>query len=62
MIRVKGDVWIECHSYSGKLKDYPLLVGQTFKLSAVRYHKTKRLELKLALNCAMIKGKVSSWL
>lgn len=62
VIRVKGDVWIECRSYSGKLKDYPLLVGQTFKLSAVRYHKTQRLELKLALNCALIEGKVSTWL
>ena len=62
VIRVKGDVWIECRTYSGKLKDYPLLVGQTFKLSEVRYHKSKRLELKLALNCALIKGKLSSWL
>ena len=48
VIRVKGDVWIECRSYSGRLKDYPLLTGQTFKLTQVRYHKTKRLELKLA--------------
>ena len=62
VIRVKGDVWIECRSYSGKLKDYPLRVGQTFKLIEVRYHKTKRLELKLALNCALIKQKVSAWL
>ena len=48
VIRVKGDVWIECRSYRGRLKDYPLLTGQTFKLTQVRYHKTKRLELKLA--------------
>ena len=50
VIRVKGDVWIESRSYRGKLKDYPLLVGQTFKLSEVRYHKTKRYELKLNRN------------
>ncbi len=62
LIRVKGDVCIECRGYSGKLRDYPLLVGQTFKLSSVRYHKTKRLELKLALNCALIEKKVSAWL
>ena len=33
VVRVRGDVWIECRSYSGKLRDYPLLVGQTLKLS-----------------------------
>ena len=62
VICVKGDVWSECRSYSGKLRDYPLLVGQTFKLSKVRYHKTKRLELNLALNCVLIEKKVSTWL
>ena len=62
VIRVKGDVWIECHSYSGRLKDYPLLVGQTFKLTQVRDHKTKRLELKWALTCTLMEKKVSSWL
>ena len=62
MIRVKGDVWLECRGYSGKLKDYPLRVGQTFKLSAVRYHKSKGYELKLALNCALMEKKVSAWL
>jgi hypothetical protein len=62
VIRVKGDVWIECRGYQGLLKQYPLLLGQTFKLTPVRYHKRQRLELKLALTCARIKAKVSAWL
>jgi hypothetical protein len=62
VIRVKSDVWIECSRYSGKLGDYPLSVGQTFKVSDVDYHKSKRYRLKLVFNCAKIKGKVSSWL
>jgi len=37
-------------------------VGQTFKLSPVLDHKTNRHRLKLALTCAPIKGKISSWL
>jgi hypothetical protein len=62
IIRVKGDAWVECSRYSGKLRDYPLGVGQCFKLPRVCYHKTKRYPVKLVLNCARIKGKVSSWL
>lgn len=62
VIRVKGDACIQCGRYKGKLRDYPLGVGQCFKLREVCYHKTKRYEMKLVLNCARIKGKVSSWL
>ena len=62
LIRVKGDARVECGRYSGKLRDYPLGVGQCFKLVDVTYHKTKRQEMKVVLNCARIKGKVSSWL
>jgi len=57
VIGVTGTVWIQClGSHS------PLLVGQTFKLSPVLYRKTKRYRLKLVLTCALIEGKVSSWL
>ena len=62
VIRVKGDVWIECPGYQGLLKTYPLSQGQTFKLSSVLYNQRRRLPLKLALTCARIKGKLSSWL
>jgi hypothetical protein len=62
VVRVKGDAWVECRGYAGKLRDYPLSVGQCFKLSPCTYHKSKRHPLKLALNCACIEGKVSSWL
>lgn len=62
VIRVKGDACIESGKYRGKLRDYPLSVGQCFKLSRVTYHKTKRQEMKIVLNCARIEGKVSSWL
>jgi hypothetical protein len=62
VIRVKGDAWVECGRYKGKLKDYPLSVGQCFKLPRVCYHKTKRYQMKVVLNCARIEGKVSSWL
>jgi len=62
VIRVKGDAWIKSGSFRGKLKDYPLQVGQCFKLSDVIYHKTKQYPVKLVLNCARVKGKVSSWL
>lgn len=62
VIRVKGDVWIECRGYRGQLRDYPLRVGQTFKLSEVCYHKSKGYQLKLALSCALIEKKVSAWL
>ena len=62
VIRVKGDAFIECGRYRGKLRDYALSVGQCFKLRSVTYHKTKRYEMNLVLNCARIEGKVSSWL
>ena len=62
VVRVKGDAWVDSSGYAGKLRDYPLSVGQCFKLSPCRYHKTKRCPMKLALNCALIDGKVSSWL
>jgi hypothetical protein len=62
VIRVKGDASVEAGSYSGKLRDYPLQVGQCFKLSQVIYHKTKRYSLKLVLNCEKRDGKVASWL
>jgi Transposase DDE domain len=62
VVRVKGDAWVECRGYAGPLRDYPLRVGQCFKLSPCTYHKSKRHLLKLALNCACIEGKVSSWL
>ncbi|HEY8187485.1 MAG TPA: IS4 family transposase [Pyrinomonadaceae bacterium] len=62
VIRLKADVWIECAEYGGKLGDYRLSVGQTFKLKDVLLHKTKRYSIKLVCNCARIEGKVSSWL
>jgi hypothetical protein len=62
VVRVKGDAWVESCGYAGPLRDYPLSVGQCFKLSPCTYHKTKRYPMKLALNCACIEGKVSSWL
>ena len=62
VIRVKGDAWVECGPYRGKLRDYAVSVGQCFKLSQVTYHKTKRLQMKVVLNCARIKGKACSWL
>jgi hypothetical protein len=62
VIRVKGDAWIKRGRFRGKLKDYPLAVGQCFKLTDVIYHKTKQYPVKVVLNCARVKGKVSSWL
>jgi hypothetical protein len=62
VIRVKGEVTIECAGYHGKLGDYPLAVGQTFKINQVRYHKSQRYPLKLVFNCAKIDGKVSTGL
>jgi Transposase DDE domain len=62
VVRVKGDAWVESSGYAGPLRDYPLSVGQGFKLSPCTYHKSKRYPLKLALNCTRIEGKVSSWL
>lgn len=62
VIRVKGDACIEVGTYSGKLRDYELQVGQCFKLSQVIYHKTKRYALKLVLNCEKRDGKVCSWM
>jgi Transposase DDE domain len=62
VIRVKGDAWVKAGRFEGKLRDYPLQVGQCFKLTDVTYHKTKQQRVKMVLNCAKIKGKVSSWL
>ena len=62
VVRVKGDAWVESSGYAGQLRDYPLSLGQCFKVSRCLYHKTKRYPMKLALNCALIDGKVSSWL
>lgn len=62
VIRVKGDAWIECGRYQGKLRDYALSVGLCFKLRSDCYYKTKRYQMKLVLNCARIEGKVASWL
>jgi hypothetical protein len=62
VIRVKGDACVETSGYSGKLRDYPLQVGQCFKLSKVTYHKTKRYELKVVLNCERRDDKVCSWM
>lgn len=62
VIRVKGDAWIKRGRFRGKLRDYPLAVGQCFKLADVIYHKTKQYPLKVVLNCARVKGEVSSWL
>jgi Transposase DDE domain len=61
-IRVKGDAWVEFASYAGKLRDYEVQLGQTFKLPRVRYHKHKRYDLKLAITCTRIKGKAKTWL
>ena len=62
VIRVNGDAWIKSGRYAGKLRDYPLATGQCFKLREVIYHRTKRLEMKLVLNCVKIKGKACSWM
>ena len=62
VIRVKGDAWIKSGRFEGKLRDYPLSVGQRFKLREVIYHKTKREEMNVVLNCEKIKGKACSWL
>jgi hypothetical protein len=62
VIRVKGDAMIKRGSYEGKLRDYPLAVGQCFKLSDVVYHKSKRYRMKIVLSCSRVKGKVCSWL
>ena len=48
VIRVKGDACVEVGRYRGKLRDYPLQVGQCFKLSEVIYEKRD--------------GKVASWM
>jgi hypothetical protein len=62
VIRVKGDAFIKLGRYEGKLREYPLAVGQCFKLREVVYHKTKRYEMNIVLNCARLEGKISSWL
>jgi transposase len=62
VIRVKGDARVKSGSFRGKLRDYPLQVGQCFKLRDVTYHKAKQYAPKVVLNCARVKGGVSSWL
>jgi len=62
VIRVKGDACVEMSNYKGKLRNYPVQVGQCFKISKVTYHKTKRYALKLVRNCEKRDGKVCSWL
>jgi hypothetical protein len=62
VIRVKGDAWIKSGRYKGRLKDYPLQLGQCFKLRDVSYHRAKQYRLKVVLNCARVKEKVSSWM
>src|SRR5437764_5738478 len=62
VIRIKGDACVEVGAYSGQLRDYPLQVGQCFKLSKVTYHKRKRYALKLVLNCEKRDGKVCNWM
>lgn len=62
IIRLKGDAGVEVGAYSGKLREYRLQVGQCFKLSKVRYHKTQRYELKVVMNCEQRDGKICSWL
>lgn len=62
VIRVKGDAGVEVCGYSGKLGEYPLAVGQCFKMSKVTYHKRQRYELKVVLNCERRDGKVCSWM
>ena len=42
VIRVKGDAYVEVGNYSGKLPEYPLAIGQCFKLSKVTDLKTQR--------------------
>src|SRR5436305_14897847 len=37
VVRVKGDACVEVGRYRGKLRDYPLQVGQCFKLREVTY-------------------------
>ena len=62
VIRLKGDACVEVAGYSGKLREYPLQVGQCFKMSKVAYHKRQRYELKVVLNCERRDGKVCSWM
>ena len=62
VIRVKGDAGVAVGNYQGKLRDYPVAVGQCFKLSQVVYHQTKRYSLKLVLTRAKHDGKEGCWL
>jgi hypothetical protein len=62
VVRVKGDAWIKSGRFEGNLRDYPLVTGQRFKLPNVIYHKSKRVEMNVVLNCEKIKGKKCSWL
>ena len=61
-VRVKGDAWVRFSGYEGALKDYPVQVGQTYKLSRVAYHKRQHYALKLVVNCARVDGKARTWL
>jgi hypothetical protein len=60
VIRVKGDACVEVGRYRGKPREYPLQVGQCFKLSQVIYHKTKRYELRVVMNCERREGKIEA--
>ena len=42
VIRLKADAWMKAGRYEGQLPDYPLSVGQCFKLAEALYHKTKQ--------------------
>jgi hypothetical protein len=62
VIRLKGDACVEMGNYSGKLRAYPLQIGQCFKISKVTYHKRQRYVLKVVLNCEKRDGKVCRWM
>jgi transposase len=62
VIHLKGDAGVEGGALRGNLRNYPVAVGQCFKLSKVIYHKTKRYGLKVVINCERREGKVCSWL
>lgn len=62
VIRVTGEAYVEAGSFRGKLREYPLQVGQCFKLSRVVYHQKRRYGLKVVCSCEKREGKVGSWL
>lgn len=61
VIGVKGDAYIQCSGYRGLLRQYPLSIGQTVKRTNVLYRQRDPYLLKLALTCARIKKKASTW-